>query len=227
MAYLDNDYEGFDDESFATIFESDDSGTWGSGGSGEAVGPRYQRNTGRSGSTTVPRPLPPRPVSGLGGASLNTPAGRAQMKFEKPVATKESVDAAVRELKTELAAVAASIKKVDDTVDKNTSILDKKVVALEVIQKKAQQNAQMGLLLPLLLSKPPDIDSLTIKPAAGLTTAGAEQTLTVTKTQYKAGDNLGLLIAVMAMSGGGFGSSNGNDSMNMLLPLLLIGGLGK
>ena len=225
MAYLDNDYEGFDDESFATIFESDDSGTWGSGGSGEAVGPRYQRNTGRGGATAIPRPQPPRPVSGLGGASLNTPAGRAQMKFEKPVATKESVDAAVRELKSELAAVAASVKKVDETVDKNTAILDKKVIALETIQKKGQQGSQMGMLLPLLLSKPPDIDTLTVKPSTGLSTT-AETTFTVTKTQYKAGDNLGLLIAVMAMSSGGLGGGNGNDSMNMLLPLLLIGGLG-
>jgi len=147
------------------------------------------------------------------------------MKFEKPVATKESVDAAVRELKTELAAVAASIKKVDDTVDKNTAILDKKVIALELIQKKAQQGSQMGMLLPLLLSKPPDIESLTVKPTTGLS-AATETTLTVSKTQYKAGDNLGLLIAVMAMSGSGFGGGNGNDSMNMLLPLLLIGGLG-
>jgi hypothetical protein len=161
-------------------------------------------------------------VSGLGGATLNTPAGRAQMRFEKPLATKESVDAAVRELKNELAAVASTVRKVDETVDKNTAILDKKVLALESIQRRGQQGSQMGMLLPLLLSKPPDIDTLTVKPAG----SAPEQTLTVTKTQYKAGDNLGLLIAIMSMSGG-LGGGNGNDSMNMLLPLLLIGGLGK
>ena len=221
MAYLDNDYEGFDDESIATLLESDDGG-WSAGGNGEAVGPRYRRNSTRNRATNVPRPQPARPVGGLGGATLNTPAGRAEMKFEKPVATKESVDAAVRELKSELAAVAATIKKVDETVDKNTSILDKKVAALEGIQKKGQQGSQMGMLLPLLLNKPPELESLTLTPATGTSTTPV--TFNVTKSQYKSGDNMGMLIAIMAMSGGGLGG--GNDSMNMLLPLLLVGGLG-
>jgi hypothetical protein len=223
MAYLDNDYEGFDDESIAAILESDDNGSWESFGSGEAVGPRYRRNVGRNGSAAVPRPQPARQVGGLGGASLNTPAGRAQMKFEKPVATKESVDAAIRELKGELTAVAAAVKKVDETVDKNTAILDKKVAAIEAIQKRGQQSSQMGMLLPLLLNKPADLASLTLKPTTG--TTPVEQTFTVSKTEYKEGDNMGLLIAMMAMSGG-LGGGNGGDSMSMLLPLLLIGGLG-
>jgi len=223
MAYLDNDYEGYDDESISTLLESD-GGSWSAGGNGEAVGPRYQRNAGRNRGTSIPRPQPARPVGGLGGATLNTPAGRAEMKFEKPVATKESVDAAVRELKAELAAIAATVKKVDDTVDKNTAILDKKVAALEGIQKKAQQGSQMGMLLPMLLSKPPELESLTVKGDATGANA-ADKVLAVTATKYKAGDNLGLLIAIMSMSGGGLGGGS-NDSMNMLLPLLLVGGLG-
>lgn len=224
MAYLDNDYEGFDDESIAAILESDDTGSWESFGSGEAVGPRYRRNVGRNGAAAVPRPQPARQVGGLGGASLNTPAGRAQMKFEKPVATKESVDAAIRELKSELTAVAAAVKKVDETVDKNTAILDKKVAAIEAIQRKAQQGSQMGMLLPLLLNKPADLASITVKPA-NATTPTPDVVFNVSKTEYKETDNTGLLFAVMAMSGG-LGGGNGNDSMNMLLPLLLIGGLG-
>jgi hypothetical protein len=148
------------------------------------------------------------------------------MRFEKPVATKESVDASIRELKRELTAVAATVKKVDETVDKNTAILDKKVAALEAIVNRGQQGSQMGMLLPLLLSKPPDLASFKAKEVAG--TDGS--TFTVSETKYKEGDNLGLLIAVMAMSGG-FGGSAGsggsNDSMNMLLPILLVsGGLG-
>lgn len=223
MAYLDDDYEGFDDEGISTLLESDDVTTWEPAANGEAIGPRYRRNTGRGGPTRVPRPTPARPVGGLGGATLNTPAGRAQMRFEKPVATKESVDASIKELKQELAAVAATLKKVDETVDRNTAILDKKVVALETIVKKGQQGSQMGMLLPLLLSKPPELQSLRAK----IGTSTEEQAVTVTDTQYKAGDNLGLLIAIMAMSGGLGGGGGGNDSMNMLLPLLLVsGGLG-
>jgi hypothetical protein len=224
MAYLDDDYEGFDDESFATLLESDDDPvTWEPSTSGEAVGPRYRRNTGRSGPVRVPRPTAPRPVGGIGGATINTPAGRAQMRFEKPVATKESVDASIRQLKLELAAVAATVKKVDETVDKNTAILDKKVIALESIVQKGQQGSQMGMLLPLLLSKPPEIESITQQKTG---TTDTPEKFTVTETKYKPGDNLGLLIAVMAMSGG-LGGGGSNDSMNMLIPLLLVsGGLG-
>jgi hypothetical protein len=218
MAYED---EGFEDESISALLESDDGSTWDPATIGEAtLGPRYRRNVSR-GPTPVPR-VRRREVAGVGGVSVRTPAGQAQMKFEKPVATKESVDAAVRELKTEIAAVAASVKKVDETVDKNTAILDKKVLALEAIVKKGQQGSQMGFLLPLLLSKPPQINTLKVK----LPNQSTETTVTVTDTKYREGDNLGLLIAMMAMSGG-LGGGGGNDSMNMLLPLLVLsGGLG-
>lgn len=221
MAYLDDDLEGFDDESSSLLLESDDTGTWGPSPSEEAIGPRYRPNFARSGPTRVPRPTPPRPVGGLGGATLNTPAGRAQMRFEKPLATKESVDASIKEIKRDMLALAETVKKVDQTVDKNTAILDKKLLALEAIQKKASQGGQMGMLLPLLLNKPPEIDTLKAK----ATPTGPVVTLSVSETKYKSTDNLGLLIAIMAMSGGmGGGGDGGGDSMNMMLVALALSG---
>ena len=221
MAYLEDDFEGFDDER-TTLLEDDDFEAWEPQQSGEAVGPRYRPNYSRGAPRTIARPKPPRPVGGLGGATINTPAGRAQMRFEKPVATKESVDNMVREVKRELAALAETVKRVDQTVDKNTSVLDKKVVALEGILSKGQQGSQMGMLLPLLLNKPPQI--ATIKGKVG---TGAEQTATITETTYKEGDNTGMLLAILAMSGGlGGGSGSGDNSMMLILALAMSGSLG-
>lgn len=227
MAYLDDDLEGFDDEGGSLLTESD-TYSWQSNGSGESVGPRYRPNYSRTGPTRVPRPAPAQPVGGLGGATLETPAGRAQMQFAKPVATKESVDASVRDIKRDLLALAETVKKVDTTVDKNTAILDKKVLTLEAALRKSQQSAQMGLLLPLLLNKPADLASLKLT-ETGLATPATPRTFTVDETKYKAADNnIGLLIAIMAMSGGGLGGGGGDgDSSNMLfLALALSGGLG-
>jgi hypothetical protein len=142
------------------------------------------------------------------------------VRFEKPLATKDSVDASLKEIKREMLALAETVKRVDQTVDRNTAILDKKALALEAIVKKSQQGSQMSMLLPLLLNKPADIESLTFK-----TAPTAETPAAVTTTKYKAGDNLGLLIAMMAM-GGGMGGSEGGDSSMMFMALALSGALG-
>lgn len=225
MAYLDDNFEEFDDEGVSTLLESDEFEGWEPAGSGEAIGPRYRRSAVRTPISRIPRPTAPRPVGGLGGATINTPAGRAQVRFEKPLATKESVEAQFRELKREIAAqasaTAAAVKKIDDTLDRNTAILDKKAASLEAMVKKQGQGSQLGFMLPLLLTKPPQIETVKVKNPV----TSADVTVTVTDTKYKEGDNLGLLIALMAMSGGLGGGSG--DSNNMLfIALALSGALG-
>jgi hypothetical protein len=77
-------------------------------------------------------------------------------------------------------------------------------------------------LLPLLLTKPPQIDTITFEKAPVGTVATK-----VTQTTFKADDNFGLLFLMMAMGGNGFGGGGG-DSMNMaMLALAASGGFGK
>jgi hypothetical protein len=217
MPYPEDYDEAFDDEQLATLTESYGDEGWEPARSGEAIGPRYRRHYAGAAARPVPRPTPARPVGGAAGATIRGPGGAStQVRFEKPLATKESVDELAKELKRELAATAEAIKRVDQTLDKNTSILDKKVAALEAASKQGQQGAQMGMLLPLLLSKPPELDKVKFK----TTPEGGTET-TVESTTYKKDDNTGMLIALMAMTGGLGGG--GGDSSNMLLMALAFG----
>ena len=224
------DYEGYDDEAVMRLSESDgdyDDEAWTSAAAGEAVtrdrrlSPRFTPN--RRATPIQPRVAPPRPVGGLAGAQVRTPAGAAQLKFERPVATKESVEEVTKELKREIATTAEAVKRLDQMLDKNTSVLDKKAAALEEMvrkaQRAAQQQAQMSMLLPLLTSKTPIIEKMTFAatPAAGTEVA-------VTNATFKKDDNIGLIFMMMAM-GGGMGGGDGEGGMNsMMLAMLALGG---
>ena len=246
MPYLRDFDEGFDDESLAALTEDDDDERWQSDGFGEAersrIGPKYQRDQRSNGQTAwrTPRRQHPRPsVAGVQGAAITQagPGGRPQVRFEKPVATKDSVEDLSRELNRDVLAALAGIKHVDRTLDKNTSILDKKVAALEAIvakaNKQAQEQAQMGMLLPLLLSRAPELESITFEDDAG------GKPRKVSSSVFKKADNT-LLFLMLAMGGGGGlfgggesgGGSGGFLGGGMMLPLLLFsgvlgGGLGK
>jgi len=192
-------------------------------GDDEAVpGPIYQRQFG---GFAAPFVSPPRPISGLAGGTVNTPAGQAQVRFDKPLATKESVDELAKELKKELASQAAAIKKIDQTVDKNTAILDKKVATVQSTVKKGLDNVQQMSILPMLLSKPPQITSLRWDAAQGANAFGASGTAAVASggTTYASDSNLGLMLILMMSGGfgGGSGESSG-DSSNMLLLALAL-----
>ena len=209
MPYLEeDDLEVFEDDE-ALLEAEDDTEKW-EETFGEARYPRYRRGRATR--------LPSRRVGGLKGGSINTPAGRAQFKFEKPVATRESVDNLAKELRT-------AIKKVDETLDKNTSMLDKKVNAIDATLKKGQQQTQqmsMMSILPLLLTKPPQIESITPVPATGATPTP----MPIQTTTYKKDDSFFLIFALMAMMPGGLGGGTGDSSnmMNMMLPLVLLSG---
>src|SRR6266566_3551123 len=192
---------------------------------GEAVpGPVYQRQFG---GFAAPFVSPARPISGLAGGTVNTPAGQAQVRFDKPLATKESVDELAKELKKELATQAAAIKKVDQTVDKNTAILDKKVATVQSTVKKGLESVQQMSILPMLLSKPPQVTSLTWDGAALAGDFAGGKTAKVNKdaTTYASDNNLGLLLVLMMSGGlgGGSGESSGDSSNMMLLALALSG----
>lgn len=205
MPYFEeDDVELFEDDE-SLLEAEDDTEKW-EETFGEARYPRYRRGRATR--------LPQRRVGGLKGGSINTPAGRAQFKFEKPVATRESVDNLAKELR-------AAIKKVDETLDKNTSMLDKKVNAIDATLKKGhQQTQQMSMMsiLPLLLTKPPQIEKIKLGeiPKEGLV---KDADVPIQTTTYKKDDSFFLIFALMAMMPGGLGGGTG-DSSNMM-PLVL------
>lgn len=222
MAY-ENNYEG--------IFESGDEealeSMLGLESKWEEAGERWEESDEESrlpryrpGPVSLPiRRTPFRPIGGVAGANIQTPAGRAQVQFGKPVATQEAVNNLARELKSEIASLAASVKKVNQTVDKNTTVLDKKVNTINVDFKKAQQNSQMMMLLPMLMSKTPEISEIQMKEKPD-----TEDTYNVEKTVYKAADNtMMMMLPFMMMPGGG-----SMDSMSMMMfALMLSGGFDK
>jgi hypothetical protein len=206
------------------LLESDESvgdEGWDRESSDEAT-PTYRRTYSGRGGVNVPRINPARGVGGLTGVSLNTPAGRADVRFEKPVATKESVDALAKELKAELKAQSEAIKKVDQTVDKNTAILDKKLAAVTSTVKKGQESSSMSMLLPMLLSKPPKINSITVAPPV---VAGPGTLQFAVKDATLVQDNSSMLM--IALLAGGLGGGSGDSSNTLLLALALTGGFGS
>ncbi len=210
------------DETLESFLESDDEGFTDEGWdkeSAEAL-PRYRRAYSKGGRTSVAQPRAARPVQGVKGGVVQTAGGgRAQVNLPAPVATKEAVDAAIKELKADIAKQAEALRKVDKTLDTNTSVLDKKITSVQGEVKKMAQSSQFSALLPLLISKPPEIDSIKAK---GQTTA-----VEIESTKYKSGDNSGLLLAMLAMSGGFGGGSGSGDSSSALLLAVALGGFGK
>ena len=116
--------------------------------------------------------------------------------------------------------VSAKITKVDKTLDRNTSIVDKKINAVRADLKKSQQQQQQSMLLPMLLQKPPQLTSLKLKDPAK--PAAPPILWTVEDPEYAKGDNL---LPLLMMMGGGLGGSGGGAGNSLFLLLALSGGL--
>jgi hypothetical protein len=211
----------YDDELIESLLEDDEAFIQDEGWDREAAEalPRYRRAYPQSGRTFVGLPRPARPVPGIRGGVVRTPGGgRAQVTLPTAAATKDAVDAIVKELKADIAKNAAAIQKVDKTLDTNTSMLDKKITAVQSDLKKVQQQSQFSTMLPLLISQPPKLASITAQ--------GASPTV-ITDTKYQSGDSTGLLLAMMAMTGGLGGGAGGGDTSTALILALALGGFGK
>lgn len=226
-----------DDELFEGLLEDDEEKWEEPEWAAEAAPPRYRR-----GAVPLPyRPRPFRPVGGATGARIQTPAGQAQVHFPKPVATQEAVNAMARELKAEIASLAASIKKVNQTLDQNTAIVDKKINLVSTSMKKSGEMSPMLMMLPLLLQKPPTFTQLrlhAIDPATGTAATSTSPPPDFTQDVGFIVDNQAVtqdsttmpLLLMMMMMGGGMGGSGTNDNnmmMMMMMVLLLSGGFGK
>ena len=168
----------------------------------------------RGGTPTPPPPQPPKP--GVGGVTVNTPGGAAKVNFDRPVATKESVDALEQQVNQNTRMLA----RLSQELEKNTAILDKKVTTLAAAANAASQQNQMSMLLPMLIGEPA-LQSLTFAAAPAANTP-----VTVTNAQYEEDNNLFLLLALSGGSGGLFGNSGGGSN-TALLALALSGGLGR
>ncbi len=226
-----------DEELFESFLEEDEE-SW-----DEPTEARYTYQRGAA-PTGVRMPQPYRPAPGASGARIQTPAGAAQVQFPKPVATQEAVDTLARQLKGEIANLAASIKKVNQTLDKNTAIVDKKISAVSTNLKKSGEMNPMMMMLPLLLNKPPTLTKLTVEaldPATGaIFKTGTAPDFTkpvdfkVDSQAVTKDDSTTTLLLIMMMMGGGmggYGATGGGDSSNMMMMmmmvLLLSGGFGK
>lgn len=172
--------------------------------------PKYRRQRG-----SVVRPVrPARPVGAAAGAMIRTPAGEARVRFPKALSTQESVDARVKELKADIAHSAAAIKKVESTLDKNTSVLDKKINTVGSDLKKSMQQMQMMSFLPMIMK--PELKSITFETLPKV----AGQPVNVTKTEHT--DGMMMMLPLMMMTGG-FGGS-GTDSTSMMIMVLALSG---
>ncbi len=237
MPYIRDDeamFDSGDEELFESLLEDDeekwDEPEWAT----EAALPRYRR-----GATRLPLPArrPFRPIGGATGASIQTPAGRAQVQFPKPVATQEAVNALARELKGEIASLAVSIKKVNQTLDQNTSIVDKKINAVSTNLKKSGEMNPMMMLLPMLLTKNPTLTNVTLEPLDALGnpidtadfSAGPVNFKVDSQAVTQDNTTLPLLLMMMMMGGssGGSGGSEPTNMMMMMMVLVLSGGFGK
>lgn len=211
----------FDDSETLGLLEDDESFVQDEGWDrelGEAL-PRYRRAYAPTGRTSILSPRPARPLPGVRGGVIQTPGGgRAQVTLPAALAPKDAVDAVVRELKADIAKNAVAIQKVDKTLDTNTSVLDKKISAMQGDLKKMQQQSQFSAILPMLISKPPEIESFKNKATGAVTDVEAGS------TKYKSGDNMGLLLAMMTMSGGFGGGGSGGDNSSALLLAVALGG---
>jgi hypothetical protein len=210
----------YDDDGLEAIFENDDPGNESWDREWSEAFPRYNSAYRKTGRTAIATPRPHRPSAGVRGGTVQTAGGgRAQVTLPAAVTPKETFDNAIKELKADIAKQAEAIRKVDQTLDTNTSMLDKKVNTVVADLKKTQSNSSFSTMLPLLLSQPPKLTSFTNE-ATNVETK-------VKSSTFASGDNLGLLLAVMAMSGGLGGSSNGGDNSSMMLMMMLaFGGLG-
>lgn len=230
MEDVDYEEEPEQDDELIEIIESDDETEgWEKEAFGEARRqPKYKKKyTGRGGGLFGRRGPSGRPVKGLRGGTISTPAGKAEVQFAKPLATKESVDNLAKELRKSISINSEAIKKVDKTIDTNTSTLDKKITAIDTTLKKGQQSSQMMSIMPLLLTKPPQIETITpvIPPPAG-SPPGTQPTVgpavTIQSTTYKKDDSFFLIFALMSMSGGlGGGGSDSNSMMPLVLAMAL------
>lgn len=216
-------YDTGDEELMEGLY--DDEEKWEEEWATEAA-PRYRRGA-------VSLPLPPRrpfrPIGGATGASIQTPAGRAQVQFPKPVATQEGVNDLARGLKAEIVTLSAAIKKVNQTLDSNTAIVDKKVNTLTANWKKSQEMSQMMAILPLLLTKAPELTTITLQKQVSIGTPAPPEKHTVIAQEFKKDDNTALLLLPMMMMGG-MGMGGGGDSSNMMMMMMMVlvlsGGLG-
>ena len=159
---------------------------------------RYPRRYGRYRSF--------RPVRGTRGAFIRTPAGTARVRFPKPLATQESVNARVKELKKEIASNAIAIKKLDSTVDKNTAILDKKINTLKGEVEKSQQQTQQMMMLSLLM--PDELETIQFE--------GEDSEKTIIAHKFK--KDISTMLPLLMMSGG-LGGGDSSNSMVMALVL--------
>lgn len=164
MAYAESSFaydESFDDESYYDEMESllSAEGRWETESDEERRYPRY-----RPGRRVVPRPQPYRPAAGVAGARIQTPAGRAEVQFPKPMATKEALDNLAKELKAEIARLSATVKGVSNELNKNTAMLDKKINTLNSDFKKYREQSLIMLMLPLLLTEQKDNTLLLLLP---------------------------------------------------------------
>ncbi len=175
------------------------------------------------------RPRRYRGVRGIRRGIVRTPAGTARVQLPKSVPTRASVDNRFKEVKRETARAIKAVARVDRALEKNTSIVDKKVNAVSAdlrrSTKRLEQRIQQATLLPLLLQSPPQIATVELPPDKDQPQppAGQPRTVKVNKTNYRSSTSNILPLLLLS---GGLGGDSGSSSNMLVLALALSGGLG-
>ena len=191
--------------------------------------PKYRRRYNRSrGRVRTPRRTPQPRFSRtrqIRGGVVRGPAGKSQaVQFRKPVASAGSLDTFKKEVRKAIAVAQDDYRKrftaIDKRLDTNTATLDKKINVVDgrvtnahKELKKFQDHSQMSGLLPLLLTKPPEVETITL---AG---APAANTPIKAEVKYKKSDDL--LLPLLLMSGG-LGGGQSSGGMNPAILLLAL-----
>jgi hypothetical protein len=123
-------------------------------------------------------------------------------------------------------AVGTRLGTLTDRVDREAAARKKDTAA---VRQDVRRSSEMGIL-PMLLARPPKIETKTEKVTVSVPPATAGGTPTskeidvVTNVSVASTDNTNLLLVVMMMAGMGqsFGGTQQGDSMQTMLPLVLL-----
>lgn len=145
-------------------------------------------------------------------AKIATEINRVDAKHTK---ASEAQNAAIARLNSQASVTGKRLNAVGARIDK----MDKDF-------KNFQQQSQMSMLMPMLMSKTPEVESITINPGGTATAAMQNTSYTSPQVTFKKQDDALLFMLPMMMSGG-FGGSGSSGDQNAMLPMLMMLALSK
>jgi hypothetical protein len=108
--------------------------------------------------------------------------------------------------------------KVMSTIGTQISRMGKRVNQLNKELKDSRQQSMMLMLLPMMMDKEPELETISLKSDLDPKT---ETSYSVTRSAYKDEDDNNMMLLLVMMMSGGFGGSSGGSN-DMMLPMMLM-----